>query len=472
MRFLVFSVLLILTLSPSTALKAQACSSLDITLTAEIESSCDEIVMTSLHDQLDRSFLYVANKEAGLRIYDVSNSEMPILVQSVSTEEFEGLDVMSLEQQGSYLYLAVGNHFTNPEPGGLVVVDISNPEEAFVTDYYVVPNSSSGSGIVKLQGNFAFLAAMRSGVAVVDVSVKNDIKEASVFVPDVDFPIDNPNLNLINARGIDIVDDILFLCNDAGGFHTIDISDKTDLKALDKTANPVTYTPFNLPRAYNNIVIRDSLAYVAVDYCGVEVYNIVDPSDLTLVGWWNPQDCPNNNWFNTPSHANDLFINENCDQLFVSTGKSDMIVLDISNPTQPDSCNYYGGTENSIGTWGLSSYKDEIYLSYVCAIIPFTSNWSGLKILSYTQCSGSKVNEISEKAWTISPNPATNRIKLEGVNLKDLKSISINSITGTLVKHIESPKTDLLDILQLPEGIYIISLASNGNISSQKFVKH
>lgn len=80
------------------------------------------------------NYLYVANKEAGLMIYDISNLASPQVVDSIPASMLNGLEVMNLSQCGNYLYLATGNHFINPQFSGMAIVDIGTPLNAFVTD--------------------------------------------------------------------------------------------------------------------------------------------------------------------------------------------------------------------------------------------------------------------------------------------------------------------------------------------------
>ncbi|MBK7338041.1 MAG: hypothetical protein IPJ00_18600 [Saprospirales bacterium] len=61
-----------------------------------------------------------------------------------------------------------------------------------------------------------------------------------------------------------------------------------------------------------------------------------------------------------------------CELIYLSTGKSDLHVLDVSDPSQPDSCNFFGGGIQPVqGSLGLGRYKQELYLTYICAVIPF-----------------------------------------------------------------------------------------------------
>ena len=365
---------------------AQDCDQLEIKHLSDINSACGNITMTMLHDQNDRDILYVANKSLGLTIYDISNPEEPFGLDTLFTKDLENLDVMNLCQQDNFLYLALGNHFTNPQEGGMAIIDVTNPANAVFKDTYKIPNSGSGAGIVKVVDDLAYLGGMKSGLVILDVSDRSSIKEVSIFVPTLDYPVKNPNADLYNARGMEVRDQIVYLCYDAGGLRIIDCSDPSNPVETGRYANPTSFQPINRPRAYNNIVLEDSLAFISVDYCGLEVLNISDTGHIKLHGWWNPYGCPENNWFSSPSHTNELSYDKECKKLFVSTGKSDLVILDMQDPSKPDSCNAYGGVGNNIGTWGVSTYGDHIYLSYICAIIPFPSNWSGVKILDRTRC--------------------------------------------------------------------------------------
>jgi len=93
---------------------SQHCGGLNIQYRSDIVSPCNRMIMTMIHDELNRPYLYVANKEAGLTVYDISTVSAPTLVATVPTSLLDTLDAMNVSQSGNYLYLAVGNSFTNP----------------------------------------------------------------------------------------------------------------------------------------------------------------------------------------------------------------------------------------------------------------------------------------------------------------------------------------------------------------------
>ncbi len=341
--------------------------------------------MTMLHDQNDKPYLYVASKEGGLKIYDIANLSSPSLIQTIAIGQLNNLHVMNLTQSGNYLYLALGNHFTNSQSPGMAVIDVTNPPSAVVLSKWKFTKNDGGAGIVKISGDYAYLGAMKHGLITLNISDKSNITFVSQFIPDINFPDKKPDAAKINARGMQVIGDIVYLCYDAGGFRIINVADKQNPKEEGRFSNPELN---NKPRAYNNVIVDGSYAYVTVDYCGLEVLNVSNPGVITLASWWNPYNCQKSafGWFSSPGHLNEIDYNKECSLLFISSGKSDLHVLNVSNPNKPDSCGYYGGVSNNMGTWGVSAYKNQLYLSYICAIIPFASNWTGVKILTYDEC--------------------------------------------------------------------------------------
>ena len=220
-------------------LPAQDCSKFSITRQSQIQASCNAITLTMLHDQQDRPYLYVANKEAGLKIYDVSNLKKPMPVAAVSSKSFASLHVMNLTQDDNYVYLAIGNHFNNKQSPGMAIADVSDPAKPVLISYWTLPSSSGGSGIVKVQDNYAYLGAMGNGLIILDISDKTKIKFISQFIPAINYPDPKPKKSLFNARGMQVKDDLVYLCYDAGGLRIINTKDKTNPVVIGRFSNTV-----------------------------------------------------------------------------------------------------------------------------------------------------------------------------------------------------------------------------------------
>lgn len=454
---------------------SQSPSDLNIQHHADIPSTCQQMTMTMKHDQTGRPYLYVAGKEGGLRIYNISNLDQPMLVKTIPITSLENLEVMNIDQSGEYLALALGNHFTNSQSPGMAIINVSDPASASVVDTWKSSAPDGGAGIVKLDGDHAYLGAMKHGVIVLDVSNKGEITFVSQYVPDINYPTPNPNPDLYNARGMVIRNDVIYLCYDAGGLRIINVSNKLKPVETGRYSNPALN---GLPRAYNNIVLDDSLVYIAVDYCGLEVLNISDTSHITLTGWWNPYNCPTNNWFSSPVHANEIAYNRECRLLFIADGKSDMHVIDISDPTSPDSVGIYGGATNDLGTWGVSVYRDQIFLSYICAIIPFASSWTGVKILTYNNQCVSAAPEQPESSVALIPSLAGDRMTIRldsGMCVVDASSVIITDLLGRSYYPVLIESTAgrmVIDPSALPAGFHILSISGGGKSVKGKFIRH
>ena len=138
------------------SLFSQSCSSLTLTHQADIPFNCANLTMTMKTDQTGRPFLYIAAKEAGLQIYDISDLESPQFVTSVPISDFGNLQAMNLDQGGNYIFLAVGSHFLGGQDPGMAIVDVSDPYQAHLTDHWVFDQPGGGAGIVRVEGNYAY----------------------------------------------------------------------------------------------------------------------------------------------------------------------------------------------------------------------------------------------------------------------------------------------------------------------------
>jgi hypothetical protein len=354
-----------------------------IALEQELPSTCAELTLSARADAAGRAFVYVAAKEGGLKVFDRANPA--VLRKTIPIAQLGGLHVMALSQTGNLLVLALGNHFgLNPQAAGVGLVDVADPANPVVRSVWSDGALPGGCGIAVSDGRYVYAGAMRNGVVVLDALNPAQPAFVSRFVPDLNYPDANPDPAKINARGMALQGTTLYLGYDAGGLRVLDVSDRAHLRETGRFANPVMN---GKPRAYNNVVVDGGIAYVAVDYCGLETLNVANPASIQLLAWWNPWTCQTSaqNWFTSDGHANELALDSGKKLLFVSTGKSDLQILDVSNPSAPAWLQEYGGTANGMGTWGVSLQGGKAYLTYVCALIPFASNWTGVRVLTYTR---------------------------------------------------------------------------------------
>lgn len=372
------------------------------------ERTFPSLPQTIVYDQLDRSYYYVAAKTGGVLVFDGTDLENPDLVKTIPITDMDGLEAMNAVQVDNFLYVALGNFFgSNPQNPGVAIIDVQNPESPTVRDIWKADTIQNGSAIVIVEEDYAYLGAMNDGLIILDISDKNDIQFVSQYIPDKDFPIENPNdVQEPNARGMDLADNKLFLCYDAGGIRVINVEDKT---MPFEEGRYINEEALNTQQAYNNITLNGDIAYVAIDYCGMEILDISNTNDIKRLSWWNPWECetPANVWFNSPGHTNQLEYVKEQDLVFLSAGGSELLVVDVSDPMQPRQVGQFGEEGNQLGVWGAEVHGSNVFLSYINAIIPFVGNWSGVKVLSWENLITNTENLIPEeennlKAW---PNP-------------------------------------------------------------------
>lgn len=411
------------------------------------------------HDSL-KPFIYVAGKERGLLIYNVADINNPIQVDSVPISLMNNMQVVNVEQSGNYVYLSLGNLFSDTAKGGMAIVDVTDPANAVFKTYWAYNAAAGGGGIVKVSGDYACYGAMRRGLFILNIADKNNIAVVSHLELSKNWPNPaSPDSLKYNARGMALRGNYAYVCYDAGGLRVIDITDKANPVEIGKYSNPAVY---NKARAYNNIILDDSIAYIGSDYCGMEVLNISDPANITQIGWWNPWACetPANTWVNSDGYINQMVYNKPCGLVFMSGGTTDLAVVNVADPANPQLCSTFGNAGDTLATWGLDVYRDQVYLSYIyypIFCIPFCAYWPGMKMLTWNNTCDLEVKEHqADQLLTVYPNPASNQVLISNVPIGDQPAIY--DITGRMLatRMRRSGNDFILRSDQFARGSYII----------------
>ena len=168
-----------------------------------------------------------------------------------------------------------------------------------------------------------------------------------------------------------------------------------------------------------------------------------------------------------------MAFNPDCETLFLSTGKSDLYAIDVSDPTQPDSCFSWGGINNDIGTWGVSIFENKIFLSYVCAFIPFASNWTGVKILEYENECATATEEEKLEGVEIYPNPISNEVHIKMEDEFSSGKWEIFQANGSLTNSGNTYSNHFtINTSSLLSGVYFLKITDRqGRIAFEKLVK-
>lgn len=100
---------------------------------------------------------YVATRDSGIRIIDVSNPLQPIESGFYQTQG----KVYAVSVSGNYAYIA-------NDTAGLRVLDVSNPASPFEVGFFDLGNTKANNVVVS--GNYAYIAYETSGLQIVDIS--------------------------------------------------------------------------------------------------------------------------------------------------------------------------------------------------------------------------------------------------------------------------------------------------------------
>jgi len=415
---------------------------------------------TPLIDRLGRPYVYLATKELGLVTFNISNTMNPIPVDTQTVASLGNLKVTGVAQDNNYLLVSLGD-FMNTTPAGLAIFDVTNPVAPVLLDRWDSASFDNGSSSVIWQGNYAYLSAMSKGVVILDISNKNNIQFVSQIIPDTMF---GPQSFVYHARGLYISGDTLLVADDNGGLRMIDVSDKHAPIEIGKYMNSSIST---LAAGYYNHVYRiGNSAYCAIDFCGVEVVDVFNPSLMTSSAWLNPWNCTNvpppfGSWNGSDGHTNEIAYSPSQNVLFFSGADSQVLALDPSNPLQPRIMGAWGQPNDSVGTWGVDTYGNLIALANVHTLgFPFISNVGGLQLLNWNLVANVENNYIENQQLTIFPNPSSGIFTVElSVPCKKY-NLKVIDVLGNIVflKTIESNYETLS--LNLKSGIFFIKIQS------------
>ena len=420
-------------------------------------------------DSRNEAYLYSANLSFGLGIYDISDPSNIGEIVELEVNIFQDLSVSTIQQIDNYLYVGLGDFQTENPASGLAILDITVPGAPILKDIWVSDDFVFGVSHLDVYDGIVYLSVMDDGLLILDANDVSDIQFVSSFIPDLTFPETSAGHH--QGRGITKVEDILYYTFDRGGFRSIDVSDIYHPKEIQKYINPDLID--KAIAAYNDVVIIDNYAYISVDYCGMEVLDI-STEPWTLIEWYDPVDCQGLNWFGAELHTNELVSACNDSLLFVSGGNSEVIVFDISIPTELKRVGGFFELDNELAAYGLHVMGDKIAVSYINnpLNIPFVGNWGGLKVLSFSKLkTTSTVDKTSANSIKIYPNPAFNFLEVERQD--DLSQMKIYSIQGELIKSLGFAEInkDRIDVSSLNAGIYLLQCISNSNFQVSQFVK-
>jgi len=267
------------------------------------------------------NYAYVADYDDGLLIIDVSNPANPFLTGSWNSDNYS----MGVAISGYYAFVA-------DQSRGLRVIRVSNPSTPSLTATIGLNNSATA---VKISGNYAYVTNMSNQLYIVDIS--------NPIIPSLCGFCNLPE----DANSVAVSGSYVYLADGGSGLQVIDVSDP--------------FTPFiagscDTPGNANGITVSGDYAYLADSGSGLQVINISNPTAPYLTG-----NLP------TPYSARYTAVSGNI--ACISVLNYGMLQVDITNPAAP----VITATCNTPGY----AYNIDISGNYAY----FADGYSGLQII-------------------------------------------------------------------------------------------
>ncbi|MFH1232714.1 MAG: hypothetical protein V1651_02505 [Patescibacteria group bacterium] len=281
------------------------------------------------------NYAYVASKEAGLQIIDISNPKLPIFVGSYNASLS---DANSVYVSGSYAYVANGIQ-------GLQIIDVSNPKIPML-----IGNLNTLGYIynIYVSGNYAYASNPNFDFKIIDISnPKFPILISSYILnPYSDYHNDNYDHYEIYFSG-----NYAYVVSKKAGLRIIDISNPT---------LPILVSTYNVAGGASKIYVSGNYAYIAGFDMSLYVVDISNAKLPTLVG-----NCSSLGYART--------INIFGNYIFYATnGSIGIQMVDVSNRKFP----------NLMKNYNTEDIVSEIYISGNYAYV--ANGNEGLQILEVT----------------------------------------------------------------------------------------
>lgn len=417
----------------------------------------------SVIDRMGRPYLYTANMEYGLRIYDIADPSAPTEVFAQWPPFFAGSKPTNLLQQDELLFVPLGGFHGVTQNAGLAILSVNDPAAPLLLDQWDSTAFSTGSAIVRVKDGFAYLGAMESGIIILDVSDPTDITFVSSFLPDTLWPgiVSYPP----NARGMALHGDTLFLCFDAGCVRAIDVSDKYAPVEIGHYVNP--QQPPNTAVAYNNATLAGDVLFVTTDFCGFEAVDVSDPANMQQLTWVNPWNCNGLSWFGSDGHTNELITTLNDSLLFISGADSELLIYDITSPASPQLVGGIIHPNDSSVVWGLDVKDSLVVLNYInnSTVIfppqPYYANDGGFQILTWQADLSTHAYEAAkpELALIAFPNPTNGTLTIDLPGSQGPVAITVCDAMGRPCLGMDASSLPItIDLSLLQPGSYALQV--------------
>jgi hypothetical protein len=277
--------------------------------------------------QVVGNYAYVADRDSGLQIIDISNPLNPLLIGTYDTSG----SAYAVQVVGNYAYVADSD-------SELAIIDITNPTNPLLTGSYDTLGDAYG---VQVVGNYAYVADADSGLQIIDISnplnpqpkgtydtsgraisvqVVNDLAYiadgSGLAIVDISNPLNpQPKGTYKNTSGlaisVQVVGNLAYVADADSGLQIIDITNAT---------NPILKGNYDTLGDAYGVQVVGNLAYVADADSGLQIIDITNATNPILKGNYD-----------TSGRAYDVQIVGNL--AYVADGYGGLKIIDVSEFT-------------------------------------------------------------------------------------------------------------------------------------------
>ncbi len=161
-------------------------------------------------------YLYAAHGYKGLSVFNVSNPNTASEITSLNLKD----TAMAIVRKGNYLYVTVGD-------SGFAIVSVANPKRPRLVSLTKTGGFTRG---ISVRGRYAYVAAGRSGLKIYDVS--NPRKPRLVSHLPLKFKDKDGKTVVPFAISVDVEGDIAYVALGRDGIALCDVSDVREPKLV------------------------------------------------------------------------------------------------------------------------------------------------------------------------------------------------------------------------------------------------
>jgi hypothetical protein len=201
--------------------------------------------------------LFIACRTEGLKVYDLTDTENPFLVNSY-LPDFDSFfpdfyETLGVYIDGSKAYLSNGID-------GMIILDITDIQNPSMLSQSWLPGGFGISYAIDIyaSGNFAFVADLYSGLHIVDVSNPKE--------PDY-----KKGIALAGATDIDVSGAYLYLAMQSSGMAILDISTPEDT---------LVTSLFAADGVTTSVRVDGAFAFISYNSVGMKVLDITNKTEL------------------------------------------------------------------------------------------------------------------------------------------------------------------------------------------------